>query len=96
MNFFQQRKERLYLLVLKLSRDFPFKPVPGLNRVPMLRFEGPQCQSVWGCGHWCDLSPGMALLFEPHSVFDFFFTVRTLQLANSWEETTRFKSYNFL
>src|SRR6266571_1202309 len=96
MNFFQQRKERLYLFVLQLSRDPPFKPVPCLNRVPLRRLEGPQHESIWGRGHWPDLNWGIALLFEPHSVFGLFSTVRTLQLANRREETDPTTSDKFL
>ncbi len=35
VKFLEQRKERLKTFALKLSRDFPFKPVPGLNRIPL-------------------------------------------------------------
>ena len=73
VEFFEQRKERLYAFTLKLSGYLSFKAVPGLNRIP-LRF----CKGEWyrKVGYSChqDDSLSAAPLIESRLIFGLFVT----------------------
>jgi len=74
VEFFEQWKERLQAFALKLSCDSPFKPVAGLNRIPLCSLQAEGYEKVGCCYHYGDSLPNAAPLIESQLIFDLFRT----------------------